>query len=431
MILLIANLFLIQSIDFYVDPVVYLSKVMIEDTITHNVKQEDIFYIEFNCEIPYHDLHYEESDSGIKTRAVIPFEIVNLDKADTLADTLYRSFTLPSFSEAARQQMSFIVQFGLHVLEGRYKYRINVISSDKTGAVEEQLIITKADYRMSDILCAKEIVVDTIGDYLKKGSLKVVPLPSRKFSEQYSKLYLYYEIYNIDPDPLDMQIKYVITDSLGQIVQDISQKVTKKYTSQAVNVGLNIAKFTTGQYGLKVSIYDPTTDSTVEKNVTFEITKKVSDKVNDLGLPYYQDIEYFLTPEAFKKYKELPQGGKEIFLQKFWSQYDYEEIAGRFAYADEHLSEGHKTGSRTDRGRIYIKFGPYDQLITSVIERQESRPYEMWEYENGLRFVFVDIRRTNEFTLVWTNAATEKSEPTLFEYLPESLKEELPSGAFN
>jgi hypothetical protein len=55
MILLLSSLFLTQTIDFHVDPVVYRSTVTIEDTITETVKQEDIFYIEFNCEIPYHE----------------------------------------------------------------------------------------------------------------------------------------------------------------------------------------------------------------------------------------------------------------------------------------------------------------------------------------------------------------------------------------
>ena len=431
MILLIASLFLFQNIDFYVDPVVYRSRVTIEDTITRTIKQEDIFYLEFNCEIPYHELNYEESDSGIVTRTVIPFEIVNLDNADTLADTLYRSFKLPSFSEAARQQMSFLVQFGLHLLEGRYKYRINIISGDKSGTLEELLKLTQADYRMSDLLCAKEIMVDTTGDYLKKGNLKVVPLPSRKFSERYSKLYLYYEIYDIEPDSLDMEITYEITDSSGQVIRDIAQKVAKKYSSQAINVALTIAQFTPGDYDLKVSIHNPTTDSTIHKSIAFAITKKVSDVIGHKHLPYYEDIEYFLTPEAFKNFNSYSEEGKAIFLKKFWSQYDYNEIAGRFAYAEENYQEGHKIGSKTDRGRIYIKYGPYAQLTTSVIERQESRPYEIWEYENGLRFVFVDIRQTNEFTLIWTNSTIEKSEPTLYEYLPESIKRELPSGDFN
>lgn len=431
MIMLIACLFLTQSIDFYVDPVVYLSTVTIEDTIKQTIRQEDIFYIEFNCEIPYHELHYEESDSGIMTQAVIPFEIINLDRADTLADTLYRLFTLPSFSEAARQQMSFLIQFGLHVLEGKYKYKINILSADKIGMIEEQLSIDRADYRMSDLLCAKEIVVDTVGDYLKKGNLKIVPLPSRKFSERYSTLFLYYELYDIEPDSGNLKISYEIADSSGKTIRNISQQVTKTYASQAVNVGLSIVNLKPGGYKLGVSVYDPSCDSVVYKDLSFEITKQVSDAVSYESLPYYEDIEYFLTPDAYKKYSDLPAGGKEIFLKKFWSQYNYQEISERFAYADEHLGEGHKIGSKTDRGRIYVKYGPYDQLITSVIERQESRPYEIWEYENGLRFAFVDIRQTNEFTLVWTNSTIEKSEPTLYEYLPQSLRDELPSGTFD
>ncbi|MGB3477657.1 MAG: GWxTD domain-containing protein [bacterium] len=431
MILLLTSLFLNQTIDFHVDPVIYLSTVTIEDTITKTVKQKDIFYIEFNCEIPYHELYYEESDSGIITRATIPFEIVNLDRADTLVDTLYRLFTLPSFSEAARQQMSFLIQFGLHILEGNFKYRISIMSKDKKGTVEKSLTINRADYPMSDILLAKEITTDTVGDYLKKGNLKIVPLPSHKFSERYTTLYLYYEIYDITVDTNELRVTYEIVNAQGEKVRQISQQVTKKYTSQAVNVGLNIAQFERGEYQLSIKIYNPSTESTIRKDISFEITKKVSEDMSYEDLPYYEKIDYFLKPGDYKKFQDLPDEGKKIFLQKFWSQHDYYKTAQRFVYADEHFKEGYKTGYETDRGRIYVKFGPYDEITTSVIEVWESKPYEMWEYSNGLRFVFVDIRSTAEFTLVWTNSTEEQSQPTLFDYLPESVKRELPAGTFD
>jgi GWxTD domain-containing protein len=431
MILLTAALFLIGDINFYVDPVVYKKIVAIQDTAARTIEENEIFYAEFNCEIPYSELHYQDTDSGIRTQVIIPFEIVDTENADTLADTLYRSFALSSFSEAARQQVSFLVQFGLHLPEGHYKYRIDMISGDKVGAVESPLDIDRSDYDMSDILCASEIVVDTSGKHLKKGSLKVVPLPSRRFSEQYSKLFIYFEIYDIIPDAGNLEITYEITDTLGQSILDVSQKVSKKYASQAINAGLNIAQIPAGTYDLKVSVHDPANDRVSQKSIDFKIAKKISTEISYEGLPYYDDIEYFLTPDAFDKFQGLPKGGKAIFLKKFWSQYNYAEISERFAYADENLGEGLKPGSKTDRGRIYIKYGHYDQLSTSVIERRESRPYEIWEYENGVVFIFVDIRRTNEFTLVWTNSATEKSEPTLYEYLPESVKQELPTVDFD
>ncbi len=431
MILLLTSLFLTQTIDFHVDPVVYRSTVTIEDTITETVKQEDIFYIEFNCEIPYHELYYEESDSGIITRAIIPFEIVNLDRADTLADTLYRLFTLPSFSEAARQQMSFLIQFGMHVLEGDYKYRISILSKDKRGTIERSQTINRTDYPMSDILLAKEIVTDTVGDHLRKGDLKIVPLPSHNFSERYITLYLYYEIYDITPDTNELEVTYEIVNTQGEKLRQISRQITKRHTSQAVNVGLNIAQLERGEYQLNVKIYDPSKESTIGKDVAFEITKQVSEDISYEDLPYYDKIDYFLRAGHYKKFLELPKKGKEIFLQKFWSQHNYHETAERFTYADEHFKEGYMPGHKTDRGRIHIKFGPYDEITTSVIEIWESKPFETWQYDNGLRFVFVDIRSTAEFTLVWTNSSEEQSQPTLFEYLPESVKRDLPAGTFN
>jgi hypothetical protein len=52
------------------------------------------------------------------------------------------------------------------------------------------------------------------------------------------------------------------------------------------------------------------------------------------------------------------------------------------------------------------------------MELQESRPYEHWQYPNGNQYIFVDIRGTNEYVLVWTDALDERSQPTLYRYLP-------------
>ena len=70
MILISCFLLSAATIDFYADPIIYRSSIEVVDTITHISHAENIYYIEFNCNIPYQKLFYEETNSNIisKTR---------------------------------------------------------------------------------------------------------------------------------------------------------------------------------------------------------------------------------------------------------------------------------------------------------------------------------------------------------------------------
>ena len=59
------------------------------------------------------------------------------------------------------------------------------------------------------------------------------------------------------------------------------------------------------------------------------------------------------------------------------------------AYADDHFSVL-GPGWRSDRGRIYIQYGPPDQVESRPMNL-DSAAYEIWTYiREGRRFVFVD-----------------------------------------
>jgi len=426
MIVLLFFLTSVDTLNFYVDPVVYRSTITIMDTIEQTTKKEDIFYLEFNCAIPYHELSYETKNNTIRGRATIIFKLTNLNRADSLIDTLYRQFSIPSFATAAKEQISFIIQFGLHLPAGDYRYEIKVISGDKEGKAEKKLSICKKDYRMSDLLLAKEIVKDTIENYLRKGNLRVVPHPSHWFTERYTTLYIYYEIYDIVPDSNRIKVVYTIKDEAGKTLRKIPQYVEKKFTSQALNLGLNIETFKTGRYTLVVEVEDPSAAAPSRKQTSFRIIKAVKEEpISYEGLPYYDKIGIFLSPAEYRAFQNMPEQGKKTYLQKFWTKMDYFEIARRFEYAEDHYRQGNKPGYETDRGKIYVKYGPPDEKELSTIAIEESKPYERWYYFNGYQFIFVDVRGTNEFTLVWTNVRDEHSQPTLYKYLPRAIREEI------
>jgi GWxTD domain-containing protein len=101
-----------------------------------------------------------------------------------------------------------------------------------------------------------------------------------------------------------------------------------------------------------------------------------------------------------------------MFIQQFWERRNpnpaspenqfKEEYYRRIAYAYEHFATG-RPGWKTDRGHLYIIFGPPDEIDS----RPSGPPYpiEEWRYTyiKGLRsnvvFKFIDSKGTGEYRL--------------------------------
>jgi GWxTD domain-containing protein len=83
-----------------------------------------------------------------------------------------------------------------------------------------------------------------------------------------------------------------------------------------------------------------------------------------------QDVVYIITPQERKAFLNLSNDEeREAFIEQFWARRNpdpdspdnsyREEHYRRIAYANEHFAAG-KPGWKTDRGRIYIEYGPPD-----------------------------------------------------------------------
>jgi len=420
MIVLLLYIVSANTVEFYIDPVIYKTTIKLEDTVAQTSTTEDFFYVEFNCEIPYQELHYQAAENIIFSNAIIPFKIVDQNRPDSLIDTLYRQFTIPSFSYAAKQQVSFLVQFGTYLSEGRFHYQVEILSGDKKGANEAVLEIRNEDYTMSDILLSSEISLDTLDDYLRKGNLRVVPRPSHSFDQRFNNLCFYYELYDLPSDSDTLSALYEVIDNEGRTVRKVSRSIEKTFLAQAVNCGINIQSIQSGEYKLLVTISDDGSNVLAQKETAFTIAKAQRQAISYEDMPYYREIEYFLTPGQYKEFMNLPEEGKKPFLDRFWRTYDYYTVAARFDYVKEHYKFGDTPGYKTDRGRIYVKYGEPDEIEKPLpLHYREQRPYEHWQYPNGEQFIFVDIRGINEYILVWTNCLDERSQPTMYKYLPE------------
>ncbi|MFQ5694914.1 MAG: GWxTD domain-containing protein [Terriglobia bacterium] len=99
-----------------------------------------------------------------------------------------------------------------------------------------------------------------------------------------------------------------------------------------------------------------------------------------------EDVVYIITPEEKEVFKELgTDEEREQFIEQFWLRRDVtpdtvenetkEEHYRRIAYANERFASG-KPGWRTDRGRIYIMWGPPDEIESHPSGGTYYRPME-------------------------------------------------------
>ena len=85
-----------------------------------------------------------------------------------------------------------------------------------------------------------------------------------------------------------------------------------------------------------------------------------------------EDVVYIITDEERKAFKQLSNDEeRDQFIEAFWQRRDptpdteenefKEEHYRRIEYANEHFAAG-IPGWKTDRGRIYIMYGPADEI---------------------------------------------------------------------
>ena len=148
-----------------------------------------------------------------------------------------------------------------------------------------------------------------------------------------------------------------------------------------------------------------------------------------------EDVAYIITNQERTAFQKLTTDReREHFIVQFWQQRDptpeteenefKEEHYRRSAYANERFSATSLSGWQTDRGRIYIIYGPPDEIESHPSGEGGSAPFEEWLYNriegvgDRVIFTFTDTQRNGEYRmtvnpLLAKNAAAPAPEPIL------------------
>jgi GWxTD domain-containing protein len=187
---------------------------------------------------------------------------------------------------------------------------------------------------------------------------------------------------------------------------------------------------------------------TVARPMTEKERRKKEEKLRkELETPYRkwlnEDVAYIITDEERQAFKRLQTDEeREQFIEQFWLRRDptpdtienefKEEHYRRIAYANEQFASG-IPGWKTDRGRIYITYGPPDEKETHPSGGSYERPpeegggttstfpFEQWRYRyiegigSDIIIEFVDPTMSGEYRMTM-----DPSEKDALLYVPNA-----------
>lgn len=318
---------------------------------------------------------------------------------------------------------------------------------------------------------------------LSRGGYDMEPYVSDFVPEQVEQLNYYFEVYNINQEigrqPF-LVVAYVEDQQTGRHYEGL-QQVSRKYAAQSVPVygSLDIKELPSGNYNLVVEMRNRENQTMLYKKVSFYRSnpgvkgKEVSDyaatfagRYNDEeALNTYLDALYpVASAMEISVARELVRrpalAEKQAFLYRFWQARNAMDPEGewlkykeRIDYVQEHFSYPRTRGIQTDRGRVYLQYGPPDfirdeknyvsanrignndsytpdlmvlgnsQENSSPLYSGSSQghvfylPYQLWRYNKldtddpNRVFLFWDEHRSGYYTLLNSNARGEVQDP--------------------
>ncbi len=340
---------------------------------------------------------------------------------------------------------STVEHFSFTVPDGRYTLAVSVTDSasgaERRAEVDVQGLPPGA--RVSDLLLSTEIrrageagAVAGPGE-IQKGAFLVATSTRPALTPHQPELFYYIELYPGAQGSVEVIATVATPD--GQVISTAAPEAFAVGARGGVAArSLSLAGLPEGDYLLRMAAVFPDGEVTREAPFImrgFETEAQIADvTVTPSADPFaeltesrldslYGPLEYLMESDERNVYPDLTVEGKRNYLRQFWEKRDptpgttmNEAMVvyyRQFAEANRRFREsgaGDIPGWRTDRGRIFLKYGEPDETLRRPVSA-DAPPYEVWKYSRPrqLKFVFLDQTGLSMYQLIYTNDRFEVS----------------------
>ena len=340
------------------------------------------------------------------------------------------AFAVPELDVGIGAPFKDAVFFDLKPGAYRLILQVKDIHAEESGRCTVPLQIPDYERRaglvFSDLQLASHVARSgEVHRFVKQG-WKVVPNITRNYVIG-EPLQIYFEVYNLSSSGESFIMGYRLIDAEEVVVRTYPAKRFLKPGESCVRAEvLDTEGLWEGTYDLQVEAFDGSSRQYFQtRRPIFLVSKDLPEGLTQVQrdlIRYYADIRYVADEKTRRTYDALESWPARLaFLKVFWKQLDdvpdtptNERLLQhlmRMHYVETHFGAGVR-GSDTDRGRVYIQYGPPDDIDYRT-SAAGQKPSEVWFYETHRRyeFVFRDRRGTGVYELVHSSYPGEMSNP--------------------
>jgi GWxTD domain-containing protein len=361
----------------------------------------------------------------------------------------------PEVEDTNNIGFDFLDQQRYFIPEG--EYNLEIIISDRNAGIKPftavqpvSIWFDKEKPSFSGIELIESVTKSDSLSMLTKCGYDIIPMVHNYYPGSINKLSFYTELYDLDKYLGDGE-KFLCTCGIHAFETDILLKDYVSYNRLDVKMVVpvlkefDISNLPSGNYKLQIEARDKenkllaATDLFFQRsnpNISFSLDQLAAITVNNTFAGQITNVDTLnefirsLAPRATELektfiYRQLQNADlrtKQQFLYNFWEMRNPIDPEGEWmAYYElvVMVNASYKTpiskGYETDRGRVYLQYGP-PNVISESYNEPSSYPYEIWQYyelpggQRNKRFIFYTTDLiTNSFRLLHSDAIGEVS----------------------
>ena len=379
-------------------------------------------YAEVQIKFVGYSLKYLKVEGGLQSEVVVNLDIKSNDsvvahEAYRLKSPVMKDSIIDDFFDLRR----YALKPGAYVLAIELKDLNTEAESVKASS---PFVIDDFDSKISisDIQVSELITKggDESSLFYKSG-YTMIPNFSTFYPKELTKLPIYFEIYNSKKlqDSI-FGIKQTIVDNSNQkeVVEPVFSK-SKKNEVVPFLKSVDISNLPTGSYTINYSVINKDMQVVANTAYTFERSNDVDLAINSTNQmidPAFQasisndSVAFYLASlipmskssdikSILEILKSKNRENARKYIQAFWSvtasTNPYEgwmKYKAQVNMVEKIYKNNFQAGFETDRGRVYLQYGPPTNVIQKEVSSTEY-PYEIWQYNkiekfSNKRFIF-------------------------------------------
>ena len=366
-----------------------------------NKTRVDVF-----VQVPYTSIQFVKKPDGYFANYNVTVTFLDENKKNILFERIWKEKVKTQEFDPTISRDNFNLSYKTYDLNpGTYFMKCIVEDSDsKVSGLRESPLKVRA---INDTLDISDIVL--VSDMIKDSTnRKIIPNVANQVTNRTRSLSFYFELYSGRNQ--DVYLEYSLNDFKKNITFNQADPHRLKPGVNLIQHTINNTAFSMGDYSLTAVLKDenwkekgfterkfsskiygiPNSITDLDKTIDqlLYIASPAEIEIIKQGADYTEKMSRFLA--FWNKKKPNPKEDENPILFEYYRRVEYAN----------HNFKGFGEGWRSDRGMVYITFGP-----PSYVERHpmdsDSKPYEIWEYyEINRSFVFLDQTGFGDYRIV-------------------------------